>query len=407
MQDEMLTPESIDSFLQQTYARVPILLERGEGSWVWDNNGRRYLDFVAGIATCSLGHASPAIIAALQRQAAELMHVSNLYYTRPQAELARWLVEHSFAARAFFCNSGAEANEAAIKLARKYSHKHYGSDEPVIITALQSFHGRTLAALTATGQKKYQAGFSPLVPGFEYVPYNDSRALEHTAARLRAESGRRLAAVLLEPIQGEGGVLPGTEEFFRTARAVCDSNDALLMFDEVQCGVGRTGSLWAYERLGVVPDVLTSAKGLGGGFPIGAMLANTRAAVLEPGEHASTFGGNPLAASVSLAVCNEIGNPAFLSAVHSKGELLLAGLSDLVERHPERLLCARGWGLMCGLVIRDDVQLMASDITKAALDKGLLLVGAGPKVVRFVPPLTVRPEEVSQALSVVEELLRV
>ncbi len=401
----MLRPADIDPFLQNTYARNQVVLDHGEGCWVWDNEGKRYLDFVAGIATCSLGHASPAIRATLAEQSGRLMHVSNLYYTAPQAELAAWLVKNSCAARAFFCNSGAEANEAAIKLTRKYSRLKRPTDEPVIITALQSFHGRTLGALTATAQAKYQNGFEPLVPGFEYVPFNDSAALEILVANI--PKGKHLAGILLEPLQGEGGVTPGDRGFFSKARELCDKHDAALIYDEVQCGMGRSGKLWGYQVLGVEPDIFTTAKGLGGGFPIGAMLANARLAIFQPGEHATTFGGNPLATAVASTVSKIIGTPEFLAQVRERGEELRLGLTHLVAKYPKHLAQSRGWGLIQGLVLQESAELTSSAVSAKALERGLLLVGAGPKVVRLVPPLIVSSKEIQTALSILGEVFSI
>lgn len=401
----MRTPAEIDPYLQASYARNPIVIERGEGCRVWDTNGKEYLDFVAGIATCSLGHAHPAIRETLAQQSSRLLHVSNLYYTIPQAELAKWLIEHSCADKAFFCNSGAEANEAAIKLARKRVHNKSPDVLPVVITALQSFHGRTLATVTATGQAKYQKGFDPLMPGFEYAAYNDINALEAAVDRVVSSKSSALAAILLEPLQGEGGVTPGEPAFFTAARALCDEFDALLISDEVQAGMGRTGKLWGYENLGIEPDVITSAKGLGSGFPIGAMLAKEAAAIFQPGEHASTFGGNPLACSVATTVCNIIGKPAFLEQVNARGKELREGLEKLAARHPQHLAGSRGWGLMQGLVLQEKSELLAATISSRALEKGLLLVGAGTKVVRFVPPLIVSSAEVQRALKILDEVI--
>jgi acetylornithine aminotransferase len=398
----MLTIAEIDSYLQKTYARTQIILERGEGCKVWDTEGREYLDFVAGIAVCSLGHASPVMRSALAEQSAKLIHTSNLYYTLPQAELAKWLIENSCADRAFFCNSGGEANEGAVKLARKYSHLQHGDAEPVIITAQQSFHGRTLAMVTATGQEKYQKGFEPLMPGFEYVPYNDAKALD--AAVSKIGGNRRLAGIMLEPLQGEGGVTPGAKDFFAVARRLCDQHDAALIFDEVQTGMGRTGKLWAYEHLGVEPDIFTAAKGLGGGIPIGAMLAKNRVAIFQPGEHATTFGGNPLATAVALSVSKTIGAPDFLSHVKERGEELHIGLEKLIQKHPAHFEKSRGWGLIQGLVLKESSSFVAATVIARAFERGLLVVGAGPKVIRLVPPLIVSSKEIQKALSVLEEV---
>ena len=266
-----------------TYGRFPIALARGKGCRVWDTEGREYLDFVAGIATCTLGHAHPALVAAVTQQIQTLHHVSNLYYIPQQGELAKWIIDHSCADRVFFCNSGAEANEGAIKLARKYTHKVLKIEKPVILTAKASFHGRTLATITATGQPKYQKNFHPLVPGFQYVPYNNIEALENAIADID-EGNQRVGAIILEPLQGEGGVRPGTLEYFLKVRKICDDTGLLLILDEVQVGVGRTGKYWGYEHLGIEPDIFTSAKGLAGGIPIGALMCKKFCDLFEPGE---------------------------------------------------------------------------------------------------------------------------
>ncbi|MGG6296524.1 aspartate aminotransferase family protein [Leptolyngbya sp. AN02str] len=396
------TSAEFDAYVVHSYARFPLMLERGEGSRVWDSNGREYLDFVAGIATCTLGHAHPVMAEAVTRHINKLHHVSNLYYTREQGELAQWLVEHSCADKAFFCNSGAEANEGAIKLARKYGHTVLGIDHPVIITANASFHGRTLATITATGQPKYQKGFSPLVPGFQYVPYNDIAALEEAIATLDAPT-RQVAAIMLEGLQGEGGVRPGDRDYFQRVRQICDEKGILLIMDEVQVGMGRSGKIWGYENLGIEPDIFTSAKGLGGGIPIGAMLCKAKCDVFEPGDHASTYGGNPFACGVALAVCCTIEQPEFLANVQARGEQLREGLWAIAQDHPKLVQDVRGWGLINGLELSADVDITAPEIVKAAMAEGVLLVPAGPKVVRFVPPLIVTEAEVNQALASVRK----
>jgi acetylornithine aminotransferase len=393
-----------DEYVMTTYARFPLTLVRGSGSHVWDDQGREYLDFVAGIATCTLGHAHPAMIAAVTEQAQTLVHVSNLYYNTPQGELAKWLVEHSCADRAFFCNSGAEANEAAIKLARKYAHTVRNITNPIIITANASFHGRTLATITATGQPKYQQNFSPLVPGFHYVPYNDAEALKNTIAQLD-QSEPQVAAIMLEGLQGEGGVRPGDLAYFQTVRQLCDEKGILLIMDEVQVGMGRSGKLWGYENLGIEPDIFTSAKGLGGGIPIGAMLCKSHCNVFNPGDHASTFGGNPFACAVALAVCHTIENENLLAHVQARGEQLRAGLTQLAHKFPRLILEVRGWGLICGLELSADSNFTAADIVKVAIQEGVLLVPAGLKVLRFVPPLIVTAEEIDRALVAVDRAL--
>lgn len=396
------TPEEFDAYVMNTYARYPITLERGEGCRVWDTAGREYLDFVAGIATCTLGHAHPVMVDAVTKQIQTLHHVSNLYYTSAQGELAKWLVTHSCADRAFFCNSGAEANEGAIKLARKYAHDVRGIADPVILTAHASFHGRTLATITATGQPKYQKGFSPLVPGFYYVPYNDIAALEQAIAQLDQEAPR-VAAILLEALQGEGGVRPGDTAYFQRIRQICDEQEILLICDEVQVGMGRSGKLWGYEHHGIEPDIFTSAKGLGGGIPIGAMLCKQTCNVFQAGDHASTFGGNPFATAVALAVCQTLEQEQILPNVQERGEQLRAGLTAIAHRYPTKVANVRGWGLINGLEINADLELTSAQVVQSAINQGVLLVPAGPKVVRFVPPLIVNAAEIDQALAAIEQ----
>uniref|UniRef100_A0A832H563 Acetylornithine aminotransferase n=1 Tax=Oscillatoriales cyanobacterium SpSt-402 TaxID=2282168 RepID=A0A832H563_9CYAN len=398
------TSEEFDEYVMKTYARYPITLERGEGCRVWDVDGREYLDFVAGIATCTLGHAHPVMVRAVTEQIQTLHHVSNLYYTAAQGELAKWLVEHSCADRAFFCNSGAEANEGAIKLARKYAHEVRGIADPAILTAHASFHGRTLATITATGQPKYQKGFSPLVPGFYYVPYNDIAALEQAIADLDQEQPR-VAAILLEALQGEGGVRPGDTAYFQRIRQICDETGILLICDEVQVGMGRSGKLWGYENHGIEPDIFTSAKGLGGGIPIGAMLCKESCNVFQPGDHASTFGGNPFATAVALAVCKTLEQENILQNVQERGEQLRAGLDAIAQRYPDKVADVRGWGLINGLELKADIDLTSAQVVQSAINQGVLLVPAGPKVIRFVPPLIVSAAEIDQALQAIEAAL--
>ncbi|MEH2306037.1 aspartate aminotransferase family protein [Nostoc sp.] len=403
------SPFDADSFneaVMSTYGRFPLALERGTGCRVWDTQGREYLDFVAGIATCTLGHAHPVMVEAVTRQIQKLHHVSNLYYIPEQGELAKWLVEHSCADRVFFCNSGAEANEAAIKLARKYAHTVLDIEKPIILTANASFHGRTLATITATGQPKYQKYFDPLVPGFYYVNYNDINAVEVAISELD-EGDYRVAAILIEPLQGEGGVRPGDVAYFKKLRQICDETGILLIFDEVQVGMGRSGKLWAYEHLGVEPDIFTSAKGLGGGIPIGAMMSKKFCDVFQPGEHASTFGGNPFVCGVALSVCQTLERENILQNVQDRGEQLRSGLRAIAAKYPQQIGEVRGWGLINGLELRADIQLTAADIVNAAIKEGVLLVPAGPKVVRFVPPLIVTEAEVNTALQAVDKAIAV
>jgi acetylornithine aminotransferase len=397
-------PNSFDEAVMSTYGRFPLALERGAGCRVWDTQGREYLDFVAGIATCTLGHAHPAMVEAVTRQIQKLHHVSNLYYIPEQGELAKWIIQHSCADRVFFCNSGAEANEAAIKLARKYAHTVLDIERPIILTANASFHGRTLATITATAQPKYQKYFDPLVPGFHYVPYNDIAAIEAAISELD-EGDYRVAAILLEPLQGEGGVRPGDVAYFQKLRQICDETGVLLMFDEVQVGMGRSGKLWGYENLGIEPDIFTSAKGLGGGIPIGAMMSKKFCDVFQPGEHASTFGGNPFACGVALTVCQTLEKENILQNVQQRGEQLRNGLRAIAAKYPNYIADVRGWGLINGLELPADIEVTAADIVKVAIAEGVLLVPAGPKVVRFVPPLIVTEAEVNTALQAVDKAL--
>lgn len=396
--------ESFNQVVMSTYGRFPLALERGVGCQVWDTQGNSYLDFVAGIATCTLGHAHPAMIEAVTRQIQKLHHVSNLYYIPEQGELAKWIVDNSCADRVFFCNSGAEANEAAIKLARKYAHTVLDIANPIILTANASFHGRTLATVTATGQPKYQKNFDPLVPGFHYVDYNDIRAVEGVLNELD-EGNYRVGAILIEPLQGEGGMRPGEVAYFQRLRQICDEIGILLIFDEVQVGMGRSGKLWGYEHLGVEPDIFTSAKGLGGGVPIGAMMSKKFCDIFQPGEHASTFGGNPFVCGVALSVCQTLEKENILQNVQEQGAHLREGLKAIALKYPQHISEVRGWGLINGMEIKAESSLTAADFVKAAMDEGLLLVPAGPKVIRFVPPLIVTEAEINQALHAVERAL--
>ena len=386
-----------------TYARFPVELKRGKGVWVWDSSGKRYLDCVAGIAVCTLGHSDRQLRRALSKQLGKLQHVSNLYRIPEQEQLAAAITSSSCLDRVFFCNSGAEANEAAIKLARKHGHSVRGIEQPLILTAQASFHGRTLAAVTATGQPKYHQGFEPMVQGFRYFPYNDIAAFEALLNQCEA-AGPAVAAVLLEPLQGEGGVIPGDPAFFRRVRELCCEKQILLIFDEVQIGVGRSGSLWGYEQLGVEPDAITLAKGLGGGIPIGALAVKQAADHFRPGEHASTFGGNPFACRAGLTVLAEIERRGLLNHVQAMGGLLQEELARLVSRHPALLEGSRGWGLLQGLVLRPEAP-SAPEVVKAALAEGLLLVPAGTQVVRFVPPLTIKPRQIREAVQRLERAL--
>lgn len=398
--------DRFDQSVMQTYGRFPIAIAHGEGCRLWDTEGKDYLDFVAGIATCTLGHGHPALVAAVTEQIKKLHHVSNLYYIPEQGMLAEWLVNNSCMDKVFFCNSGAEANEAAIKLVRKYAHSHLDQvEQPIILTAKASFHGRTLATITATGQEKYQKGFAPLPAGFAYVPYNDITAIENAITDLDEGTLSRVVGIMIEPLQGEGGVRPGDLEYFLKLRKICDDNDILLVFDEVQVGVGRSGKLWGYERLGVEPDILTSAKGLAGGIPIGAMLCKDSCAAFEPGNHASTFGGNPFACASAIAVLQTLEDESILHNVQARGEQLRVRLRAIANKSPSLFTEVRGWGLINGLEIQDNIGLTSIDLVKSAMIEGLLLAPAGPKVLRFVPPLIVSEAEVDSAMNILEQVI--
>lgn len=385
--------QSAEQYLMGTYTRQPISIVRGRGTKVYDLEGREYVDFVGGIAVNLLGHGHADLVLAIQRQAAQLIHTSNLYYTEPQVKLAQMLVDHSFADKVFFCNSGAEANEAAIKLARRYSHEKYGAGRFEIITMKNSFHGRTMATLTATGQEKVQKGYDPLVPGFSYVPFNHLAELEQAVTD-------KTAAIMLEPIQGEGGVYVADPNYLKAVRELCIKKDILLIFDEVQTGMGRTGTLFAYEQLGVEPDIMTLAKALGGGVPIGACLATAGVAkAFGPGSHASTFGGNPLACAAALAVFRVLLEGRVLDHARRIGDHLGKGLAECKDRH-HVVRDARGLGLLQGLEIDMDAKIVVSECLK----RGILINATGEHVLRFVPPLIVAQAEVDRLLDVLTQI---
>lgn len=373
--------------------RLPVTLVKGQGSRVWDEDGREYLDCVAGIAAVSLGHCHPEVVKAVQEQAASLMHVSNYFYTQPQIRLAQLLCEHSGLDKVFFCNSGAEAVEGCIKLARKWGkEKRDGAFE--IIVAEGAFHGRTLATVTATATEKYRAPFTPLVEGFVRVPFNDVEAIK------RATTGKT-AAVLLEPIQGEGGVIIPDDDYFPQVRAWCDEAGILLMADEVQVGVGRTGALFAHQLYGIEVDVMALAKGLGGGFPIGAFLAKDHCAVLGLGEHGTTFGGNPLATHVGYTVLKYIIENDLSAQVAKKGEHLERRLHSLADRHP-MVKEVRGKGLLWAIELD---RAVAEEAVRLCLDEGLLANNVKPTALRLMPPLTITEEELDRAVEIVDRVL--
>ncbi|MGD0168954.1 MAG: acetylornithine transaminase [Smithella sp.] len=380
--------------IMNTYKRFPVVLAKGSGAKVWDVDGREYLDFAAGIAVCNLGHSHPKVIAAVSEQLGKLTHVSNLYYTEPQTRLAKMLVDNSFADKVFFCNSGAEANEAAIKLARKYAHENMGPDKFELITMKESFHGRTMATITATGQEKFQFGFTPLLEGFTYVPFNDLQALES------AISGKT-CGIMLEAIQGEGGVKIPDDNYLAGVREICDRHGLLLIIDEVQTGMGRTGKLFAYEYSGIKPDIMTLAKALANGIPAGAMLATDKIAkAFVPGNHASTFGGNPFAMAAATAVVETMLQEGILEHCREVGDYFLSQLKKLQQKHAI-IRDVRGKGLM----IAAELNIEAGDIINQCIKRGLLIISAGSKTLRFVPPLIITEQDVDFAINVLDEVM--
>jgi acetylornithine aminotransferase len=376
--------DEAQQYLMNTYTRQPLVIHKGRGTRVYDPNGKEYLDFVGGVAVNNLGHCHPNVTVAFQKQAQRLVHVSNLYYTEPQVKLARLLVEHSFADKVFFCNSGTEAIEAAIKLARKYSHEKFGPDRYEIITMEQSFHGRTLAAVTATAQPKYHKGFEPLVPGFRYVPYNDLKAVAQAVSD-------RTAAVLVEPVQGEGGVRIPDNDYLPGLRKLCDEKGLLFILDEVQTGIGRTGRLFGYEHYGIEPDIMALAKGLGSGLPIGALLAKDSVArAFTPGSHAATFGGNPLVCAAAIATLEVLLEEGFiLDNCRRMGDYFVERLKGLQQRH-SCVVSVRGQGLLVGMELAIDGKPIVQD----CLEEGILINCTMDRVLRFVPPLIILKEEI-------------
>lgn len=383
-------------YLAQNYKRFPVAFVRGKGSRLWDEEGREYLDFCAGIAVCTLGHAPGPVVSAIKEQAEKLLHVSNLYWTEPQARLAEILVENSFGERVFFCNSGAEAVEAALKLARRWSYLNFGQGKTRVVALENSFHGRTYGALSATGQPAYWKGFEPLVPDFVHVPPNDLEAL-------REAVNENTCAVILEPVLGEGGVIPLSREFLLEARSLCDRYQALLIFDEIQTGIGRTGHLFAYEHYGIEPDIMCLAKGLAGGLPLGAILAKEKVmSALTPGSHASTFGGNPVACAAAVAVMRTLLSESFLEEVRLKGQALRKRLSALAEEFPDKVSGVRGLGLLLGL----EVRIPAGNVVQALFERRVLATAPKPDVVRFTPPLTVAYQEIDAVYEILREILK-
>jgi acetylornithine/N-succinyldiaminopimelate aminotransferase len=382
-------------YILQTYQRPDFVLDRGEGVYLFDTAGRRYLDCVAGIAVNALGYGDPDVARAITEQATGLIHISNLYHTRPAGELARMLVEHSFADRVFLSNSGAEANEGALKFARKYAREHSGDGKTMIVAFSGSFHGRTMGAVAVTHREKYRAPFMPVMPDVRFAPFNDLAAAE-------AAISDDVCAVIVEPIQGEGGLSVATPEFLRTLRARCDAVGALLIFDEIQCGMGRTGTLWAYEPYGVRPDIMTVAKPLGGGLPIGAILVTQAVAdTLHAGEHGTTFGGGPLVSGVAQVVLQKIADPAFLAHVREVGDYFDEALHDLAASN-SRIIELRGRGLMRGIQIEGS----AAAVRESGHDAGLLIATAGDDVLRLLPPLIFERAHVDEAVEKLGQALR-
>ncbi len=386
-----ITREMYDKYLTPNYSPANIIPVRGEGARVWDQEGRCYVDFAGGIAVTALGHAHPEVVGVLKKQAESLWHLSNVFTNEPALELAQKICESTFAERVFFANSGGEANEVAFKLARRYAYDFHGADKHEIIAFDDSFHGRTLFTVSVGGQPKYTEGFGPLPGGITHLPLNDIEALTRAV-------DSQTCAVVVEPLQGEGGVRSCTVEFLQAARRLCDQNNALLVFDEVQCGMGRTGKLYAYEKFGVIPDILTTAKALGNGFPVGAMLTRAEiAASLVVGTHGSTYGGNPVACAVASKVFDLINNDDVLAGVETRRDTIEQGLNEINARYP-LFSEVRGMGLLIGWVLGNEYKGKARDVLNAAMDEGLFLLVAGPDVVRIAPSLIIPEGDIDEGL---------
>lgn len=386
--------ELTNQYILNTYGERATALVRGEGNYVWDADGKKYLDFISGIAVNLLGHCHPKLVEAIHQQAKTLIHVSNLYYMEPQAKLAELLCNLSFGEKCFFCNSGAEANEGAMKIARKYAKVHHNPDKFEIITLLNSFHGRTIGTLTATGQEKYQKGFEPLLPGFKYAELNNLASVE-------ALISDKTCAVMMEPIQGESGVHESTLEFIKGVKELCQKYNALLIFDEVQCGLGRTGKMFAYEHYGVAPDIMTLAKGLAGGLPIGAIVTtNAVGSALEPGNHASTFGGNPLCSAAAMTTLQTIISDKLIENAEQMGDYLKVKLKALMLDFP-CITEIRGKGLMIGAQLNCN----GAHLIKIGVEKGMLFNCAAGTTLRFLPSLTVNKEEIDEAVAILIDIL--
>jgi len=384
-----------DNYLMHTYNRFPVAIRKGRGMKVWDTEGKEYLDFLGGVAVNCLGHCHPKVVVAIQKQAQRLIHISNYFHIESQTKLAKILVNNSFAEKVFFCNSGAEANEAAIKLARRYFKETAGQNKFEFITAINSFHGRTLATLSATGQEKFKKGFDPLVPGFIHVEFNDVEAIEKAITK-------STCAVMLEPIQGESGVKIPDPDYMRDVRKLCDKHGILLILDEVQTGMGRTGKLFAYEHYGITPDIMTLAKGLAGGVPIGAMLATNKiAAAFEPGTHGSTFGGNPLACSAALATLDVLLEGDFvLDQCRRMGKYFKKRLEEMKKEFPSIIADVRGMGLLVGMELTRD----GAPLVKACMEKGVLINCTAGNILRFMPPLIITEKDIDHLVDILEQI---
>jgi acetylornithine/N-succinyldiaminopimelate aminotransferase len=381
--------------LMNTYARIPVAFEKGQGCRLWDQDGKIYLDFLAGIAVTALGHSHPKVVETLKEQADKLLHTSNLYQIENQITLAELLINHSFADKAFFCNSGTEANEGAIKLARRYATERYGPERTTIICMKNSFHGRTLGSLSATGQEKFQKGFGPLVPGFSFIPFNDLPALDQNW-------NESVCAVFMEPIQGEGGIKVPDQSYLKEVKKRCRERQALLILDEVQTGLGRTGTLFCHEQFEAQPDIMTLAKALGNGLPIGALLAtNEVAQAFQPGTHAATFGGNPLVTAVARTVLSIILDKGFLPRVRKMGAYFQDQLQGLKKEFPQ-VQDVRGRGLLLGMAL----DRPGKPIVDACLEKGFLINCTQDTILRFAPPLIVEKEEIDALITVLRDLLK-
>jgi len=387
--------EDSDNYLMHTYNRFPVAIRKGRGMKVWGTDGKEYLDFLGGVAVNCLGHCHPKVVVAIQKQAQRLIHISNYFHIESQTKLAKILADNSFAEKVFFCNSGAEANEAAIKLARRYFKESLGQNKFEFITAINSFHGRTLATLSATGQEKFKKGFDPLVPGFRHVEFNDVDAIEKAITK-------NTCAVMLEPIQGESGVKIPDPDYMREVRKLCDRHGILLILDEVQTGMGRTGKLFAYEHYGITPDIMTLAKGLAGGVPIGAMLATNKiAAAFEPGTHGSTFGGNPLACSAALATIDVLLEGDFvLDQCRRMGKYFKKRLEEMKKEFPSIIVDVRGMGLLVGMELTRD----GAPLVKACVDKGALINCTAGNILRFMPPLIVTEKDIDHLVDILEQI---